>query len=656
VRDWDYLRKWLVLGALIGLVAGLAAVVFIFVLEQSSGLLLEGLGGYQAPLPVGEGNRLAAGEFTRPWAIPLVVGLGGLISGILVFRFAPEAEGHGTDAAIAAIHHNPRAMRARVTIIKLLSSAATIGSGGSAGREGPTAQISAGFGSLLARRMDLSPQDARIAVTVGVGAGIGAIFRAPLGGAVLGTEILYRDDLEPEALLPSLVASIVGFSVFGAVEGFTPIFGRLDTPQFDHPVQLVYYALLGIVAGLVARLYARGFYATVAFTKRIPGSAMVKPAAAGVLVGLIGLAFPESLATGYGWLQRGMSDGLPDVALWVILLLPFVKIATTSLSIGSGGSGGIFGPGMVIGGFVGLGVWRILHDIAPGMPDVPAPFMVVGMIACFGSVAHAPLGLMLMVAEMTGSLALLPPAMIAIGLASVVVRDDSIYESQLRSRADAPGHRARFGLPLLGSTPVREVMRPPHLVIPAQVLLAEAHAAMLDAHLTDAPVVDGDRFVGVLSIDEHDQSGTTAGAAADLTHPTVSSDANLDSALDAMVSAGVNWIPVIEHDRVAGVLAMTEVIGGYQTALRRALRLLTGVTGTAVLMEVTIGADSPFTGMRVSRAPWPTGCVAVSIDRHSQLVSPTPDTELHAGDVVVVVAPAGTETEIRRLFDDGSAP
>jgi H+/Cl- antiporter ClcA len=298
VRDWDYLRKWLVLGALIGVVAGMAAIVFIFAIEYSSKLLLEGLGGYEPPLPVGEGNRLAAGEFTRPWAIPLVVGLGGLISGVLVFRFAPEAEGHGTDSAIAAIHHNPRSMHLRVTIIKLLSSAATIGSGGSAGREGPTAQISAGFGSLLA--------------------------------------------------------------------------------------------------------------------------------------------------------QRGVGDGLPDVALWVILLLPFVKIATTSLSIGSGGSGGIFGPGMVIGGFVGLGVWRILHDVAPGMPDVPAPFMVVGMIACFGSVAHAPLGLMLMVAEMTGSLALLPPAMIAIGLATVVVRDDSIYESQLRSRADAPGHRARFGLPLLG--------------------------------------------------------------------------------------------------------------------------------------------------------------------------------------------------------------
>jgi H+/Cl- antiporter ClcA len=654
VRDRDYLRKWLVLGALIGLVAGLAAIAFIVAIEYSSKLLLEGLGGYEPPLPVGEGNRLAAGEFTRPWAVPLVVGLGGLISGILVFRFAPEAEGHGTDAAIAAIHHNPRAMRGRATVVKLLASAATIGSGGSAGREGPTAQISAGFGSLLARRLDLSPHDARIAVTVGVGAGIGAIFRAPLGGAVLGTEILYRDDLEPDALLPSLVASIVGFSVFGAAEGFTPIFGTLDTPQFDHPVQLVYYALLGIAAGVVARLYARGFYATTALAKRLPGSAMLKPAVAGVLVGLIGLAFPESLATGYGWLQRGMSDGLSDVALWVILLLPFVKIATTSLSIGSGGSGGIFGPGMVIGGFVGLGVWRVLHDIAPGMPDLPAPFIVVGMIACFGSVAHAPLGLMLMVAEMTGSLALLPPAMIAIGLASVVVRDHSIYESQLRSRADAPGHRARFGLPLLGSTPVREVMRPPPLILPASATLIDARAAMTAAGLTAAPVVGGDRFIGVLADPQLDEGGgaANAGAAADASYPTISSDANLDAALDTMVSAGVNFMPVLEDGRVAGLIAMPEVIGGYQTALRRALRLLTGVTGAAVLMEATVKADSVLAGARIANAPWPRGSVAVSIDRHSQLVAPTPETELRAGDVVVIVAPSGSEPTIRALFGE----
>ena len=182
LKNASYLRKWLILGVVIGVVAGLGAIAFIVALETSGKLLLEGLGGYKPPLPIGEGNRLLAGHFDRPWAIPLVVALGGLISGFLVFRYVPEAEGHGTDAAIAAVHHNPRGIRGRVTAIKIVASAATIGAGGSAGREGPTAQISAGFGSLLARRLQLTPQDSRIAVSVGIGAGIGSIFRAPLGG------------------------------------------------------------------------------------------------------------------------------------------------------------------------------------------------------------------------------------------------------------------------------------------------------------------------------------------------------------------------------------------------------------------------------------------------------------------------------------------
>ena len=557
VKDWSYLRKWLVLGAVIGVVAGLGAIAFIFTLEATSKLLLETIGGYKPPLPVGEGNRLAAGSFARPWAIPLVVGVGGLVSGVLVFGFAPEAEGHGTDAAIAAVHHNPRGIRGRVTLIKLVASAATIGSGGSAGREGPTAQISAGFGSLLARRLELSPQDARIAVTVGVGSGIGAIFRAPLGGAVLGAEILYRDDLEPEALFPSLVASIVGFSIFGAVEGFEPIFGTLRTTAFDHPVQLLYYAVLGIAAGLVGRLYARGFYGVVSLRRRFPGPDMLKPAVAGLAVGAIGLAFPAALGTGYGWLQRGMHDGLPDMALWVVLALPLVKILATSLSIGSGGSGGIFGPGMVIGGFLGLGMWRVLHGAAPGMPDVPAPFMVVGMIACFGSIAHAPLALMIMVAEMTGSLALLPPAMIAIGLAAVAVGDDTIYESQLRSRADAPAHRTAFALPLLSSVLVADVMTPPRPLIPTDSTVGEACRLLVAQDLAGAPVVSrDDEFIGVLHRDgfSHQQSELTVGAIADAAYPTVPSDRGLDFALDVMVSMETDWIPVVDGSRVVGTI------------------------------------------------------------------------------------------------------
>ena len=222
--------------------AGVGAIVFYEALLACTHLFLGVLAGYHPPTPAGEGGHTASASFTRPWALPLVVGLGALLGAILVFRFAPEAEGHGTDAAISAVHHNPRGIRFRAVIVKIVASALTIGSGGSGGREGPTGQISAGFASLLARELDLTPADARIAVVTGIGSGIGAIFGAPLGGAVLATEILYRDDFDATALLPSFVASIVGYVIFGAAVGYTPLFGFNASYHFTNPSHLLWFA------------------------------------------------------------------------------------------------------------------------------------------------------------------------------------------------------------------------------------------------------------------------------------------------------------------------------------------------------------------------------------------------------------------------------
>jgi chloride channel protein, CIC family len=191
INGGSYLRKWLCLGIAIGVIAGLGAVAFYELLKASTWIFLHLLVGYDAPAARGDALVRASSWFGRPWAIPLIVGFGGLLAGVLVYRFAPEAEGHGTDAAIHAVHEDPRGIRGRTVIVKLFASALTIGSGGSGGREGPTAQISAGFGSLLARVLDLDRADGRIAVSVGIGSGISAIFKAPLGGAVLAAEILY---------------------------------------------------------------------------------------------------------------------------------------------------------------------------------------------------------------------------------------------------------------------------------------------------------------------------------------------------------------------------------------------------------------------------------------------------------------------------------
>jgi chloride channel protein, CIC family len=443
IRNLEYLYKWLLLGIIIGVVAGLGAVIFYLTLRYTTHFLLGYVAGYHLPTPLVEGGSPGSPHYQRPWALPLVTTGGALISALIVAKFAPEASGHGTDSAIEAIHTDPRHIRARVVVVKMISSALTIGS---AGREGPAAQISAGFSSMLARRLHLSDEDGRILVSLGVGAGIGAIFGAPLGGAVLAASIIYREDLEYRVLYPGFVTSATAFAVFGSFLGFDPMFGYIDAEyRFEDAWPLLWFVVLGVVAAAVGYLYARFFYATEALTTRLRGGPVLWPTIGGLLVGLMGLAIPQILASGYGWVQLATTKaGLLTIPLWIVLVLPVAKIVATSLSIGTGGSGGIFGPGIVIGAFVGAAIWR-LGDIfhLPGVPDSPGIFVVVGMMACFGSVAHAPLAILIMVAEMTGSFSVVPGAIIAVGIASLLMHHTkvSIYRSQRLNRETAEVER-----------------------------------------------------------------------------------------------------------------------------------------------------------------------------------------------------------------------
>jgi len=282
VRRSGYLRKWLILGIAIGVIAGLGAVVFFLVLEYAGRFLLGYLGGYDVPTAFGDGGHPGSPGYERPWAIPLITFGGALVSAWIVAKLAPEAEGHGTDSAIEAVHTDPRAIRARAVLVKMVSSALTIGSGGSAGREGPTAQISAGFGSLLTRRLNLSDEDGRVAVSIGIGSGIGAIFGAPLGGAVLAASIIYREDFDYRSLIPGFITSGTAYIVYGSILGFDPLFGFVAPDYAFRPVEVAWFALIGIVAAAVGYLYARTFYATVRLTRRLPGGPVIKPAGGGL--------------------------------------------------------------------------------------------------------------------------------------------------------------------------------------------------------------------------------------------------------------------------------------------------------------------------------------------------------------------------------------
>ncbi len=708
-----YIVKWLILGSLIGVSAGLGAVVFYTTLVFATHFFLGVLVGYKVPTPAGEGNVAGSAHYLRVWALPLVVGLGGLISGLLVFTWAPEAEGHGTDAAIDAVHHRPRGIRIRAVIIKVIASAATIGSGGSGGREGPTAQISAGFGSFLARTLDLSPEDGRLAVSVGIGSGIGAIFSAPLGGAVLSADIVYSDDFNYAALLPGLVASVVAYVIFGAFENFKPLFA-LPTPYvFDKPIQLVWFLILGIVAGLVGTLYAKVFYGTVNLAHRLHISPKLKPAIGGLLVGMMALGLPELLGTGYGWIQKGLDSQLLSLPLAIVIVLPLARIIATALSIGSGGSGGVFGPGMVIGAFTGMAVWRLLEPIAPGMTHSAAPFVVVGMMACFGSISRAPLAVIIMVAQMTGSIDIIAPALVAVGIAALIVKyfDETIYKAQLRTSADSISGKFRSGLPMLSAVGVVGILRTPRLVLRDTDTVHQAHDLLIESNLPGAPVTDPTGlYVGTVSTEElqrmedmsqvlqasatdianqagdmgypeqrqtlnYSGKGTeqadgdveagnlvsplaaTAGAGAmtlkrivDATSPTVQVDATLDMAFDAIQQSELQWVPVLDRDRrVVGTVSVGDIVDGYRKLLQVDTERLERLPRNLMVMEERLAANSSLVGQSIKSLDIP-GVAIISIEREGTMFFATGASVLKVGDIIRALVRADVAAGTRSII------
>ena len=363
------------IGILIGLVSGLGAILFDFLLRTATRLFMQDLTGLVLNPSAGGSSFL--GLPLGRWVLVAIPGLGGLISGLLVFTFAPEAEGHGTDAMIDSFHRKRGVIRTRVPLIKTLASSITIGSGGSAGREGPIAQIGAGFGSFLASLLGVSDKERRIMLLAGAAGGIGAIFKAPLGAALFAVEVLYRkEDFEFEALIPSILSSIVAYMVFILHDGTATIF---HTPGFSlaTPLQLPFYGVLGLLCALVGLPYARIFYGTRdRIFRRLNLPRQLKPALGGLMVGLIALFLPEVLGGGYSWIQSAI-DGNLAVSLMAALVLG--KIVATSCTISSGGSGGVFAPSLYIGSMLGGAFGATCQKFFPHIVTEPGAFVLVGM-------------------------------------------------------------------------------------------------------------------------------------------------------------------------------------------------------------------------------------------------------------------------------------
>jgi CIC family chloride channel protein len=582
--------KWFVLATLVGVVAGCGGIAFQFSEQLVFRYAAQGVAGFHPKEAAGE-SRMFQGPAVpfAPIKLLVVMAAGGLIVGVIVQTFAPEAEGHGTDAAIEAYHQRRGYIRPIVPVIKLLASAITIGTGGSGGREGPIAQIGSGFGSFLGTALRLSSRDRRILLAAGMGAGIGAVFRAPLAGAIFAAEILYREaDLEAEVIVPAAVASVVGYSVFSywlpAEVRFLPLFGNDLHHRLGSLAELIPMTLLALGLVVVGVMYIKTFYGVHRLFKRTPLPAYALPALGAVIAGLMGIGLfylfdgdtraLAVLGTGYGTLQEALIDPAA-LGVWLLLSVALVKIATTAATIGSGGSGGVFGPSMVIGGCTGGAIGDVLHRLWPGQVPQPSIYAVVGMAGFFAGIAHAPISTIVMVTELTGDYSLLVPTMWVSTLCFLLCRRWTLYERQVPTRLDSPAHRGDFLIDVLEGITVGDVPIKTRSTVPEAMPLKDIVQLIAGSRQHYFPVVDDHgRFVGIFSTDDvrsylfNELIWDLANARDVMTTRVVkvTPEDDLNTALTRFTELNLDELPVVslqDSNQLLGMLRRRDVIARY---------------------------------------------------------------------------------------------
>ncbi|WP_081829764.1 chloride channel protein [Paraoerskovia marina] len=520
----------------VGAVTGLAAVGFRWLITETT-TLFSGTADFSAAAP-GTHPGYEGVSWLGPWFVVLVPAVGGLIYGPLVYRYAREARGHGVPEVMLAVSRNGGRIRPRVAAVKAVASAICIGSGGSVGREGPIVQIGSALGSGIAQALHLPLHRVRTVVAAGAAAGIAATFNAPVAGVLFAMELILRSYSAGSFGLV-VVAGVVGSIVSRALVGDAPF---LDLPPFavDSPWAYLVFAALGVLAGLVGVVFVRFLYATEDFCDRIwRGPEWARPAVGGLVLGVVLLVLPQMYGVGYPVLEASVAG---RYAVGFLALLLVGKVVATSLTLGIGGSGGVFAPSLFIGAVLGASVGQVVHAVAPDLAPSPGAFAIVGMGAVFAGTARAPLTAVIMLVELTDQYSVVLPLMLAIVLAtgtSRLLSSDTVYTLKLRRRGVVlDGHPADQ---ILHDVPVRTVMEPAPSSVTSSTRVSSATRLLLVSGRTTLPVCDEGALVGqfradaaseVLELDDEATEARVGDAVDDVARIPVSS--TLLEALEAL--------------------------------------------------------------------------------------------------------------------------
>jgi CIC family chloride channel protein len=559
----DETRLLVALSLAIGVGSGLAAFGFRWLIETIHHVFWIGDGSGPAP-------------WTSLRAV-LAPAAGGALVGPLVYFLAREAKGHGVPEVMLAIAEQAGRIRARVVLVKALASALCIGSGGSAGREGPIVQIGSAFGSAIGQLMRLPPEMLRTGLAAGAAGGVAATFNAPIAGVVFSLEVLLRE-FSARAFSIVVLASVTATVISRALLGDYPAF---FVPPYEllSAWELLFYAVLGVLAALVGRAFIWLLYRCEDVFDAWSIPEYLKPIAGGLGVGLLGLALPQTLGVGYGAVEEALQGRL---APWLLATLLFGKLVTTTLTLGSGGSGGIFSPSLFMGAMLGGAVGNLFGALFPAITAPPGAYALVAMAAVFGGAAHAPITAILILFEMTGDYRIILPLMTAVvvsTLVSHVISPETIYTIKLRRRGIdvlAPRRADPLGQVRVADVMVRD---------PVRLESALPFRSVLD-HLrrhpfTSFPVVDGDRrLVGILGYSELREALTgevspatrTAGDLMRTPPPVSYVDETLTDVTAKFAVSGVGRLPVVSRGdptTLLGVISHSDVLAAYQRVVLR---------------------------------------------------------------------------------------
>ena len=644
---------FLALSAVVGVGVGVGAAGLVLALEWIGGLM-ESLFSL---------DDVSVWDPARLWIL-LTVPAGLLIAWWVAKTFAPEVAGDGVPAATEALMVRGGHVRGRVAPLKLIATAFTLGSGGSAGREGPIVQIGAAVGSWLSRRFHMGEDQVRSLVAAGAGAGIGASFNAPIAGMLFALEVILV------SFAPRHMSAVVVASVTAAITSQRLVGDELALTDQSYTSSFPELALYGLMALVVV---AVGFF----FLKTIDtveGLAhryserlgWARPVIAGLLVAALILVEPRLFGTGQEVTNALLSQGT-SMAWWALILLALGKAVATSITVASGGSGGAFMPSLFMGAAVGTGFASLASTFWTGStPIETGAFAVVGMAAMFAVVGRAPLTSILIVFEVTGArdYGLILPLMLAATLGTFLAErlmKDSVYTLALKRKGIS---LTRTGeVDILDTVSVGEVMAPtPFVATPDQPI--EETERMLHAHRSHGvPVVDDGELVGIVTVTDisrhgDDAQGVTVSQAMTPRPITVDPNTPVSRALERMAALGVGRLPVVSADdprRLVGMFRREEAVHAYHEALTSTtdhhlhrLRLTQRTHPDAGYYDFRVPLGSVADGRKVKEVSWPEGSTLVSIRRNREVIVPVGDSLLLAGDVVTAF---GTPWSRQRMID-----